>query len=151
MNTRLEEKIVHHPFLRSLSPENVKIMLENATEMQFKSGEIILKQGEPANRFFLIESGRVSIEAGKSHGKTLQTLEAGEVLGWSWLFPPFSWHLTARALAPTKCTVLNGAHLLVTAEENHEFGYELMRLVAQMVIQRLQSTREKMLKISDPN
>jgi len=148
---KLEERIVHHSFLRSLSPDNVQIMLKNATEKEFKPGEIILKQGEPANRFFLIDSGRVVIEAGKSDGKTVQTLDAGDVLGWSWLFPPFSWHFTARALTPTKCTVLDGGHLLVTAEENHEFGYELMRLVAQIGIERLQATREKMLKISAAN
>ena len=146
MNTQPKQKLAQHPFLSGLSPEHVKIMLKNATDVEFKTGDLILKQGEPANQFFLIESGKVIIEAGKTNEKLVQILTAGEVLGWSWLFPPFCWHFTARALTPTKCKVLNGGYLLVTAEENREFGYVLMRLIAQMVIARLQVTREKMLE-----
>jgi CRP-like cAMP-binding protein len=148
MNTQLEKQIVPHPFLRSLSPKHVEIMLKNAVDAEFKAGELILQRGEPANRFYLIEIGKVAIEAGKTNQETVQILGAGEVLGWSWLFPPFSWHFSARALTTTKCKVLNGGYLLVTAEENHEFGYDLMRRVAQIVIARLQATREKMIEAS---
>jgi hypothetical protein len=69
------------------------------------------------------------------------------VLGWSWLFPPFSWHFQARAIEPTTVISLNGAHLLVSAESNHEFGYELMKRVAQVVIRRLQITRKQLIAL----
>lgn len=146
MNATLEAEIVKHPFLQTFPHDHLEIMFQKANRMEFSPGEIILRKGEPANRFYLIDSGKVVIEAGNG-SETIQTLSEGEVLGWSWLFPPFCWHFTARAIEPTHCTVLNGGHLLVTAEENHEFGYNLMRRVAQVAISRLQATREKMLAI----
>ena len=74
----------------------------------------------------------------------VQTLGAGEVLGWSWLFPPFLWDFQARAAEPTHVVVVSGARLLVTAECNHAFGYELMKRVVKIVIHRLQSTRKQL-------
>jgi CRP/FNR family cyclic AMP-dependent transcriptional regulator len=73
-------------------------------------------------------------------------LGPGDVLGWSWLFPPFVWHFQARAVEPTTLLVLNGAGLLVSAERDHDFGYELMKRVAQVVIRRLQATRKQLLE-----
>jgi CRP/FNR family transcriptional regulator, cyclic AMP receptor protein len=67
------------------------------------------------------------------------------MLGWSWLFPPFAWHFRARAREPTNVIVFNGAHLLVAAERNRDFGYELMKRVAQVVIRRLQAARRQLL------
>ena len=150
MNAKIESQTTQHPFLRSLSSEHLAVMLHNAKHTEFAAGEVILKEGDPANRFFLIESGRVAIEAGSRQGKMVQTLGPGEVLGWSWLFAPFSWHFSARAMEPTQCVVLDGGHLLVTAEENPKFGYELMRLISQVLVGRLQATRKKMLQASLP-
>ena len=138
----------NHPFLKAMPPEHLEHLLVNAQEVEFQSGDIIFREGEPANRLYLIESGRVAIRAGKQSGKIIQTLGAGEVLGWSWLFPPFSWHFSAHAVEPTKCIVLDGGHLLVTAEENSEFGYDLMRRISQILVGRLQTTRKKMLQAS---
>lgn len=146
MNAEIQSSQAQHPFLRSVSPEHLALVLRNAKEVEFAKGEIILTEGEPANRFFLIESGRVIIEA--REGNSVQTLGPGEVLGWSWLFPPFSWNFSARAMEPTKCVVLDGGHLLVTAEENPAFGYDMMRRISQIVIGRLQATREKLMATS---
>jgi CRP-like cAMP-binding protein len=147
MNALFDVEISKHPFLENIPPEHLEILMDKAVREEFAAGEMILQKGEPANRFFLIESGRVAIEA---NGTTVQVLDAGEVLGWSWLFPPFAWNFSARASEPTECLVLNGGHLLVTAEANHEFGYNLMRRVAQVVIGRLQATRQKMLQATSP-
>jgi CRP/FNR family transcriptional regulator, cyclic AMP receptor protein len=136
---------ISHPFLKTMPPEHWEHLLKNAREMDFQSGEILFREGEPANRLYLIESGRVAVQAG-AHGRPVQTIGPGEVLGWSWLFPPFSWHFSAQALEPTKCVILDGAHLLVTAEENSKFGYDLMRRISQILVSRLQATRQKMLE-----
>lgn len=127
-------------------PEHRLLVTKNAKQVEFAPGEIIFRQGDPANRLFLIDSGKVRLECaeGAAAATTIQTLGANEVIGWSWLFPPFSWHFTARAIEPTTMTVLDGGHLLVTAEENPAFGYELMRRVAQLVIERLQTTRKQL-------
>src|SRR6185436_3874066 len=74
-----------------------------------------------------------------------QDLQGGDALGWSWLFPPFAWHFRARALTPMRAIVCDGGHLLVTCEENHDFGYELMRRVSQVAIRRMQAARKTLL------
>jgi CRP-like cAMP-binding protein len=119
-----------------------------ATESKFGAGQIIFSEGDPANRFYLIESGSVALEAHEPADGTfpIQTLEGGEVLGWSWLFPPFVWHFQARALKPMHAIVLDGAHLLVAAERNAAFGYALMKRVGQILIHRLQATRKQFVK-----
>ncbi len=145
----VKQIISEHPFFRGMKPEPLDIIAGGATEVTFKPDQILLRQGEPANRFYLIESGRVALEAHEPANGTVlvESIGPGDVVGWSWLFPPFVWHFTARAVEPTRAVVLDGAHLLVTAERNREFGYDLMKRVGQMVIHRLQSTRKKLLAL----
>lgn len=139
-------RLAEHPFCCTMQREHLERMAGCATEARFKPGEIIFKQNDPANRFYLIEYGKVALENHvPGDGETLvQTLGGGDALGWSWLFPPFVWHFQARVLEPTQAIVLDGAHLLVTCERDKEFGYELLRRVAQVVIRRLQATRAQL-------
>ena len=148
MNNSLEPVVVSHPFFEGMKPEHLEVIAGCATEARFVSDQILFHEGEPANKFYLIQSGRIALEAHELSDGTVpvQELGAGDVLGWSWLFPPFVWHLRARALEPTRAVVLDGAHLLIAAERNRDFGYELMKRVAQVVIQRLQATRKQLLR-----
>jgi CRP/FNR family transcriptional regulator, cyclic AMP receptor protein len=143
----LREIITEHPFAHGMKPEHLEVLVECATEVQLKTDQLLFHEGEPANQFYLVESGRVAIEAHEpADGSALvQVIEAGDVVGWSWLFPPFSWHFQARALEPTRAIMLNGAHLLVTAERNPAFGYDLMKRVSKTVIHRLQAARKRIL------
>ena len=140
-------KIADHPFLTSFSHEHLEQILEKAAEVQFEPGEIIFNENDPANRFYLLEYGKVALETHvpRDGMVTVQTLEGGDVLGWSWLFPPFVWHFQARAIEPTNAIVIDGAHLLVLCEKNHELGYELMKRMAQVLIRRLQAARRQWL------
>ena len=137
--------IVDHPFLGSFSREHLDLILEHAVDVQFEPGEVIFKENDPANRFYLIEYGKVTLETHLPHDGDIvvQTLAGGDVVGWSWLFPPFAWHFRARALEPTSAIVIDGAHLLGLCERNHDLGFELMKRMAQVVIQRLQATRRQ--------
>jgi CRP/FNR family cyclic AMP-dependent transcriptional regulator len=150
MNSQLHERIVSHPFFEGMRPEHLEILATGASETVFKPNEIIFLENDPAARFYLIESGNVVLEAHEPNDGviSIETLTEGEVLGWSWLFPPFVWHFQAKAMEPTTAVVLDGAHLLVTSEANHAFGFELMRRVSQVVIRRLQSTRKQLLRQS---
>jgi CRP/FNR family transcriptional regulator, cyclic AMP receptor protein len=149
----LNETITKHPFFRGMPPEHLVLLSEGAREATLNAGEVLFREGEPANQFYLIESGTIALEAHQTAaGATLiQKLGAGEVLGWSWLFPPFIWHFQARAVEPTRVVVLSGAHLLITAERNRDFGYELMKRLAQVVIHRLQATRKQLLAAKGSN
>ena len=143
----LQQRITSHPFCRNLKPEHLAIVTESAREVKFKAGETLFREGEPASQFYLIENGRVTLEAHDPVDGTapVQDLAGGQVLGWSWLFPPFTWHFQGRAVEATTAIAVNGGHLLAAAEGDPSFGYELMKRVAGMVIQRLQATRKRLL------
>jgi CRP-like cAMP-binding protein len=147
MNCSLESVIVAHPFFEGMKPEYFEDIAGCATEATFEPGQILFREGEPADKFYLIQRGRIALEAHEPADGTVpvQELGAGDVLGWSWLFSPFVWHLQARALEPTGAVVLDGAHLLIAAERNPTFGYDLMKRVAHVLIQRLQATRKQLL------
>ena len=144
----IHQSIMKYAFFDGMRPEHLAMLSDGAKVGQFKAGEMLFREGEPANQFYLIESGKILLEAHEPANDTtpVQTLGAGDVLGWSWLFPPFMWHFQARAVESSTVIMLNGAHLLVSAEHNHDFGYELMKRVAQVVIRRLQATRKRLLE-----
>lgn len=136
-----------HPFLRGLEPRHLRLLAENAMRVRYQPGELIFREGDPANRFYLIETGSVSLESQSKDEPAirLQTIGPGDVLGWSWLFPPYYWHFGARAIEPTTAVFLYGTRLRERCEQDHDLGYELMKRMAQVVIQRLQVTREQLL------
>ena len=87
-----------------------------------------------------------SYTGGLYDGIPIQVIEAGDVLGWSWLFPPYSWRFDARTLEPVKAIFFYGTRLREHCEADHDLGYELMKRMAAVVIQRLQATREQLLQ-----
>ena len=149
MNQSLETFIQRHPFFKGMKSHHLAMMYKGAREASYNPGETLFSVGEPANRFFLVRSGSVGIEAHDPGGgvASIESVREGEVIGWSWLFPPFTWHLRARALEPTSVIVLDGAHLLATAEQYHDFGYELMKRVAQILVHRQNATQKQLLQL----
>src|ERR1051325_2477250 len=106
----LENVLAAHPFLKGMRAEVLKTLADSAMETEFVPDQLIFSEGEIANRFYLIHEGKVALEApGPETGAVpIQILGSGDVLGWSWLFPPYYWHFDARALEPTKATFLYG-------------------------------------------
>ncbi|MGV3757405.1 MAG: Crp/Fnr family transcriptional regulator [Verrucomicrobiota bacterium] len=144
----LHESITKHPFFDGMKPDHLAILVGGVKEVQFRAGDILFREGEPASHFYLIQTGKITVESRKPGGSAvLQTLNAGEVLGWSWLFPPFYWHFQARAVESSHVIMLSGTYLLAAAERDHDFGYELMKRVSQLVISRLQATRKLLLEL----
>ena len=137
-----------HPFLMDFTPEHLQILSECAREIIIEPGQVIFREGEIADKFYLLQRGEVILESRLPHHEDvpIMTLGGGDVLGWSWLLPPFTWHFQARAITRTEAIVLNGSHLVIACDRNHEFGYELMRRLAQVVLKRLQATRKKLLE-----
>jgi CRP-like cAMP-binding protein len=142
----LTAMLAEHPFVRGMKPEHLAVLAEGAKEAVFEPGQIVFRQGDPANRFYLLVDGKLALESHTpGDGEILvQTLGSGEVLGWSWLFAPFVWHFQARAIERTTAFVLDGGHLLVACDLDKKFGFDLMRRVTQVVIHRLQTTRGRL-------
>jgi len=144
------EKIIStHPFLEGMSPHQLRLLSDCAMPARFAANELIFHEGDPASRFYLLQTGRVALES-QAYGKCktlIQTLGAGDILGWSWLFPPYFWHFDARALEPTDAIFIYGTPLRDECESDHEFGYELMKRLAAVMMKRLQATRWKLLGV----
>jgi CRP/FNR family cyclic AMP-dependent transcriptional regulator len=135
-------EIAEHPFLRGLRQEDLSILADCAMRSHFEPGEQIFREGDPANRLYLIKSGKIALETTTEHGRrVLQFIGANDVLGWSWLFPPYYWHFDARAIERTEAVFLYGTRLRELCEEKHDLGYEIMKRTANVLISRLTATR----------
>lgn len=145
-NTSLATTIAEHRLFKGLSPQYLALLAEVAMFKEFPAGEVIFREGDPANRFYLILDGEVALESASSDRTpvVLQTIGRDDVLGWSWLFPPYYWHFDARAMKPTKAIFFYGTWLRENCERDHDFGYEMMKRMSAVVIQRLQATRKKL-------
>jgi CRP-like cAMP-binding protein len=147
----LETLLAEHPFFKGMRPNHLRVLADAAMKRDFAAGESIFREGEVANRFYLIEHGKVILETSRTENTALpvQIIADGDVLGWSWLFPPFYWHFDARAVEPTQTIFLFGTRLRDQCETDHEFGHELMKRVCQVLIGRLQATRKQLLTCRD--
>jgi CRP/FNR family cyclic AMP-dependent transcriptional regulator len=143
-----DQRLADHPFLKGLSEEHLKILEDCSMKRVFEKGEVIFCEGDLANRFYLILTGSVALES-KREGESpvlIQTIGPGDVLGWSWLFPPYNWHFDARATEPTEAIFLYGTRIRAKCEEQPALGYELLKRMAQVMVQRLQATRKQIIK-----
>ncbi len=149
MAERLYTLIKNQPFFKGLRPKHVRVLASCAMEKQFAAGEWIFLEGEPANRFYIILDGKVSLETEtKEHGGVvIQTLGPGDDLGWSWLFAPYYLHFSARTIELTKVAFFYGTPLRKRCEEDHDLGYELVRRIAKVVIDRLDATRSRLANV----
>src|SRR5436853_6145206 len=86
-----------HPFFRELAPQHVELLTEAAMLKEFKANEVIFKEGDPANRFYILVTGEVEVLSEVHDGGVMpvQRIGPGDVLGWPWLFPPYYWHFAA--------------------------------------------------------
>lgn len=137
------------PAFEGLTPAQLKLIAGCGANVQFPEGDVLFREGEPADTFFIIRHGSVVVELHyPPRGAVLiETIEAGEILGWSWLFPPYRWHFDARALSPVRATAFDGACLRGKCADDPAFGYELMSRFAQILIERLQWTRLRLLDV----
>jgi CRP/FNR family cyclic AMP-dependent transcriptional regulator len=145
----LANAIAAHRFAANMKPEHLKRLTDAAMFKQFERDEVVFHEGEPANRFYLICSGKISLESGGDgeSAPLVQLVGEGEVLGWSWLFPPYYWHFSARTVEPAETIFFYGTRLRAQCEEDAEFGYELMKRMAAIVIKRLQISRVQSLQL----
>jgi CRP-like cAMP-binding protein len=101
-------RVALHPFLAGMNRSQLALLTDCAMAVRFEKGQTIFREGEVANRFYLIETGKIVLESsnGQANPVIIDTIGAGELLGWSWMFPPYTWRLTARAVAPTSASLL---------------------------------------------
>ena len=145
----LERIIRDHPFFAELGEEFRKLVCGCARNVRFETGQFLFREGEPANEFFLLRHGRVALEItvpGRG-AMTFQTLGEGEIVGVSWLIPPYRWTNDARALGLTRAIGMYATCLRRKCEADHDLGYEMMKRFVPVLVQRLQATRLQVLDV----
>lgn len=142
-----------HPFFHGLGARHMELIIGCATNVHFPADHYLFHEGEQASHFYVIREGKVALETvAVPHGPVvIETIEAGEVLGWSWLFPPYRWHFNARAIEPIRAIMLDGVCLREKGEIDHDLGYELVKRIAHILMQRLQATRLQLLDVYHVN
>jgi len=145
----LERILGGHAFFEGLPDRHLAVILGCTSNVRFEAGERLCREGHEASTFFLIREGHVALEVPAPPGEPIriQTLGAGDVLGWSWLIPPHRWRFDAHALERTRAFALDGACLRRKCEEDRDFGYELLKRFSRVVAERLHATRLQLLDV----
>ena len=145
----LERTLGEHPFLKGMTPEQIALLAGCASNVVFKAGQYILKEGEPADVFYLIRQGKVQVETHipQKGPIIIRTRRDGDVFGWSWLVPPYRWYFDARAIELTRALVIDGKCLRAKCEEDHNFGFEIMKRFLAVVVERLEGTRLQLMDV----
>lgn len=145
----IADELHDHPFFAELPTAYLELIAGCGRNVRFETGGFLMKEGEEANTFFVIRSGKVTVEAytpGFGHQIIAQVDHRG-VVGYSWLFPPYRVAFDVRAIEPVSTVQLDGKCLRSKVESDHELGYQLMQRFAQVMLQRLQATRMQMLDV----
>lgn len=145
----IADQLKTHPFFQAFNASTIEQLGGCGRHIQFEPDEQIAKAETPADAFYIVQSGHVAIEImHPSRGPMmLQTLGSDDILGWSWLFPPYQWTYDIRAIEATRAIKMDGACLRGKCEADPAMGYELMKNFASVITNRLHSTRLRLLDL----
>jgi CRP-like cAMP-binding protein len=145
----IADQLAEIPFFAGLEAGGVETVAGCARNVHFDAGAVLFREGDQADTFYVLRHGSIALETFvPARGSiTIETIEPGEVIGWSWLFPPYRWHFDARALTGVRATAFDGACLRGKCDADPGLGYDLMSRFAQVLIERLQWTRLRLLDL----
>ena len=145
----LQGIIKEHPFFAGLDEAFCELVCGCAKNVRFEAGQYLFHESEPADQLYLLRHGRVALQlAVPGQGAiTFQTLDEGEIVGVSWLIPPYRWTYDAMALELTRAIALDAACLRRKCEDDHDLGYEMMKRFVPVLIERLHATRIQILDV----
>lgn len=141
--------ISEQPLLAGLAPASLATIRDCAREVPFATGSYLFREGSPADQFYLLRSGRIGLEM-SAPGKrriTFLTIHPGEIVGLSWLVPPYQWHFDARALEPVVAVAFDARCLRGHCDADHDLGYQLMVRFMPVMLERLQAARLQLLDL----
>jgi CRP-like cAMP-binding protein len=136
--TSLTPILVEHPFFAGLDAAQLDLVVGCARNVRFDCDTYLFREGVEATDFYLLRHGRVAIELPvQRRSRVVSTMGPGEVLGWSWLIPPYHWTFAARAMELTRAIALDGTCLRQKCEADHGLGFELLKRFARDMETRL--------------
>ena len=147
MTGSLRARIAGHPFFSGFPGDMLDLLVEGASEVTFERRELIFREHDSADFFYLIVKGKVAIEifAPDRGPMTIQTADDGDIVGWSWLVEPYEWHFDAQAIEITEVIAFDAARLRELAAARPDLGYALFSRFMPVLVERLQATRMQLL------
>ena len=145
----LDAVVAESPVFTGLDQSYLELIAGCASNIVFSAGDYLFREGDPADTFYLVRHGRVMLETfvpGRG-AVTIQTIEEGDLVGWSWLFAPYRWHFDARALDLVRAVVFGADCLRTKIDTDRAFGYELLNRFSPLMLERLQATRMQLLDV----
>lgn len=145
----ISDIIREYNVFNNLSQEQVEVMSGCGQNVVFDADTLICEADQPANRFYLLRRGKIAIDLyAPARGKVpIQTLQAGDVLGWSWIFPPYRWQFDARSIDDVGAIAFDGACLRGKCDADPALGYALMKCFAEVLAQRSRNARFQLLDV----
>jgi CRP-like cAMP-binding protein len=146
MKKTIEEYLPEHPFFADFDPEIIRLFAGCATNVHFTGGQSLFHEGDAADTFYLVRKGRVSISTHQpgTGGVVMDTAEAGDVVGWSWLVPPYRWMFDARAVKGTSAVAFDATCLRTKCSADPAVGYALLQKVTSVMLDRLEAARMRL-------
>jgi CRP/FNR family transcriptional regulator, cyclic AMP receptor protein len=145
----LDAIVAESPIFAGLDQAHLELIAGCAQNTGFDAGRYLFREGDPADTFYLVRHGRVLLETfvpGRGP-LTIETIDEGDVVGWSWLFAPYRWHYDARALDMVRAVAFDGACLRGKFNDDKSLGYELLMRFSPVMVERLQATRLQLLDV----
>jgi len=139
-------RVSDHPFLRGMSPEWVEAVGKGSVDVTYEPGELLFRDGEVADRFFLIFHGLVTVELREPGGRprAIQTIGPGDVLDWSGIVPPYVWRFDGRAVKETRVVSLNSSALRRSLDTHPADGVRFLRRLLPLIGQRAENARAQL-------
>ena len=139
-----------HPFLHGMSHGHLAVLADAASDVTFPAKHRLFEDDHGATRFWLIQSGHVTLDLHvPGRGRmNIESIGMGELLGWSWLFPPYKWAFGAVAASPVEAFEFDARTVRARCAADPVLGYEVTRRVARVLSKRLQSTRVRLITVS---
>lgn len=150
MSTPPQSILGAHPFLHGLPECQVALLAAHARSVKAPARQRLFEEGGTADRFWLIEAGQVALDAMvPGRGRVIiEQLGRGDVLGLSWLFPPFRWGFGAITTQPLQAFEFDGESVQAECGADPAFGWEMSQRFLRVALHRLQATRGRLLDVT---
>lgn len=146
---QLNDLLKEHEFFKDLKPDYIELVAGCGQNVVFEAGQQISRAGTAADTFYIIRFGQVALEINDPRKGAIRvmTLNEHDVLGWSWLFPPYQWHFDARAVQLTRAVAIDGKCLREKCEGDHSLGYAFMKRFSRIMLDHLHAAQLQVLNV----
>jgi CRP-like cAMP-binding protein len=146
---RVFDLLNEHDFFKAIPQQDLHTISSCGENIHIKRGNYIARDGGNADHFYVIRSGLVSVEMQMPPRGTriIQTLQANDIAGWSWIFPPYKWTSDLKVVKDMSAIALDGKCLRGKCDADNRLGYLLMKQFANIMTQRLNATRLQALDV----